>query len=297
MKKIVLYSLLVVVAISLIWYLFLKPYDYLVGFSVIASPGTIEQSIKQWGADLENAKFIDPKNKNNITQQFNFNDSIHRYKWEIKRLNDSLTRVNIFVKDIDNSLYNRIFLPFSEPVFEKRTKNTLYDFHKKLKGHLDNFKVTIVGEDMLSPTFCVYVSQKGLQIEKAKKMMHDYPLLNQIVANNNIEPNGPPRIEVTRWDMENDSIIFDFCFPILKGDSLPYHPEIKYKNLKGRKALKAIYNGNYVTSDRAWYALLDYAKEKGYEVENAPVEIFYNNPNYGGDELNWKAEIFLPLKP
>ena len=27
-----------------------------------------------------------------------------------------------------------------------------------------------------------------------------------------------------------------------------------------------------------------------------PLEFFYNNPHYGGDELNWKAEIYMPIK-
>ena len=57
-----------------------------------------------------------------------------------------------------------------------------------------------------------------------------------------------------------------------------------------------IYNGNYITSDRAWYELLDDAERKNIEVHQTPVEVFYNNPNYGGDELNWKAEIYMPLK-
>jgi hypothetical protein len=41
---------------------------------------------------------------------------------------------------------------------------------------------------------------------------------------------------------------------------------------------------------------LDYAKKEGLEVEETPVEVFYNNPNMGADERNWKAEIYLPLK-
>jgi hypothetical protein len=31
-------------------------------------------------------------------------------------------------------------------------------------------------------------------------------------------------------------------------------------------------------------------------VEDTPVEVFYNNPNMGGNALTWKAEIYLPLK-
>jgi len=60
--------------------------------------------------------------------------------------------------------------------------------------------------------------------------------------------------------------------------------------------LKAIYNGNYITSDRAWYALLDYAAKNGIAVTGLPIEIFNNNPNMGTNELEWETEIFMPLK-
>ncbi len=78
--------------------------------------------------------------------------------------------------------------------------------------------------------------------------------------------------------------------------SLPIHKDLKYKQFNSVKALKAIYNGNYITSDRAWYALLDKAEGKNIELAKTPIEVFYNNPNFGGNELLWKAEIFMPIK-
>ena len=60
--------------------------------------------------------------------------------------------------------------------------------------------------------------------------------------------------------------------------------------------MKAIYNGNYITSDRAWYSLHDYANKNNIKIEENPTEIFHNNPNMGGDELKWKTEVFIPIK-
>ena len=67
------------------------------------------------------------------------------------------------------------------------------------------------------------------------------------------------------------------------------------KQQESVKALKATYNGNYITSDRAWYALLEHAERNAIKVSETPIEVFYNNPNFGGDELQWNAEIFMPL--
>jgi len=41
---------------------------------------------------------------------------------------------------------------------------------------------------------------------------------------------------------------------------------------------------------------MDYAEKNNLEVTGHPLEFFYNNPNMGGNELNWKAEIFMPLQ-
>jgi effector-binding domain-containing protein len=103
-------------------------------------------------------------------------------------------------------------------------------------------------------------------------------------------------IVVNSWNREADSLDFNFCFPIVRSERLPEYPGISYKRIFSKKALKAVYNGNYITSDRAWYALLDYAHRNNIPVEETPVEVFYNNPNMGGNALTWKAEIFLPIK-
>ena len=126
-------------------------------------------------------------------------------------------------------------------------------------------------------------------------MMRSFPFINSVLVQNGLELNGVPFIEVTQWNMEKDSIAYNFCYPIIQSDSLPFIKGISYQTFQGKKALKAIYNGNYITSDRAWYALLDYAEKNNIEVENKPVEFFFNNPNMGGNELRWKAEVFLPL--
>ena len=103
-------------------------------------------------------------------------------------------------------------------------------------------------------------------------------------------------IEVVNWNKENDSLEYNFSYPIIRSERLPMNTDIKYKRIFAKKALKAVYNGNYITSDRAWYRLIDYAKSNNIAVDSKPIEVFFNNPNLGGNELAWKAEIYLPLK-
>lgn len=296
MKKKLVTGLLIFLLGGLLWYLFLKPHDYQITFKTKAIPGTINQTIKLWADGLDTTELLTQTDLQHFAHQIQFNDSIYEYQWIVKPLNDSTSQVKVLVTDISNSLSNKIAIPFSETDFEKRTKRTVRNLMEVLKEHTENFKVTIIGIEEIPSKYCAYVSVKSSQREKAFKMMKEYPFLNSVLTKNNVELDGRPFIEVENWFIDKDSIVFNFCYPIVKSDTLPKIKGLAYKQIQERKAIKSIYNGNYLTSDRAWYAMLDYAKKNDLKIKKTPFEFFYSNPNMGGDALNWKAEIFMPLK-
>lgn len=296
MKKIIFFIAIVLIG-GIVWYLFIKPHDYQVNFKAKTFPGPINQLIKTWSNTLDNSELIEEENGGLLAlrQQIQFGDSTHIYTWKIVPETDSTSKVKVFVLDTEHSFKNKLTVPFSDTDFEKRTRKTLLDFNEKLNEHISKFKVEIIGEEQVNSTFCACTTQTTTQFGKANGMMKDFPLLDGILANNGVKLDGRPRLEVRNWDKVTDHITFDFCYPIIKSDTLPQHPEINYKELPSKKALKAEYYGNYITSDRAWYALLDYAKKNSLDVNALPIEVFHNNPNMGGDELKWKTEVYLPL--
>lgn len=295
MKKITL-SIVIIIIGFLTWYLFIKPYDYLITMKVKTIPGTINQTIKLWGKTVDNTTLINQKDLTHLEQTLKINDSLYSYTWKIIPVNDSLSKIKVYVKDLNYSLKNKIAVPFGDTDFEKTTVRTLTDYLTKLDEHIKRYKVHIVGESQFRSTYYAYVSVQCKQIAKAQGMMKNYSFLNSILVDNNVQLNGRPFVEITYWNMEKDSINFNFCYPIIKSDSLPKHELLKYKKINEHKALKAIYNGNYITSDRAWYALIDYANSKNIQLKNTPIEVFNNNPNMGVDELSWEAEIYMPIK-
>lgn len=296
MKKGIL-TVAIVIVIGLSWYLFIKPQDYRINVKTKSRTGTINQTLKLWNGTLEGpASIVQNKTLDHLTQQITFADSTHQYEWYIEPVTDSTANIKVDVTDMEHSILNKLQIPFSDTDFEKRSRKTVKDFLEKLQEHQESIRITIADTEELASTYCACVSVKSTQFEKASKMMENFPLLNSVLSQNNIALNGVPLIEVTDWNIQKDSIAYNFCYPIIENDSLPQIKDIVYKTFVGRKALKAIYNGNYITSDRAWYALLDHAEKNGLEVEEKPIEFFFNNPNMGGNELRWKAEIFMPLK-
>lgn len=296
MRKKIGWSFIILLIGSLIWYLFIKSNDYQVTFRTKAIPGTINQSIKLWANGFDQTKLLSQADLLHFKHQMQFNDSVHEYEWNINQLTDSLSEVKVYVTDIDNSLSNKIAIPFSETDFEKRTKSTLRDLMVTLKDHNESFKVTMSGTENIPAKYVAYVPFKSTQSQKALKMMESYPFLNSVLSKNKIELNGQPFIEIEDWNIEKDSITFNFCYPIVKTDTLPKIKGLAFKEIPSQKAIKALYSGNYLTSDRAWYVLVDYAKANKLEIKKRPIEVFYNNPNMGDDELTWKAEIFMPIK-
>jgi len=295
MKKI-LFAFLGLLGLVVVWYFFIKSHDYQVNFTINALPGTINQSVKTWHRQLKADSPIVQSSLTEFQSKLKFADSVHTYTWKITPVNDSISKVSVYAKDDAHTLANKLRIPFTDTDFEKRTRHTILDFSAKLKEHLNNFKVTLVGEEDLKSTFCAYVQVKGTQFEKANGMMLNYPLLDGILAKNKVQLNGMPFVEVVDWNMKNDSITYNFCYPIIRSENLPVYPELKYKRFFAKKAIKAIYNGNYITSDRAWYALLNYAKKNDIAVKKTPIEYFFSNPNMSGNEINWKAEVFLPIE-
>lgn len=283
--------------IGLIWYFFIKSYDYTIRFETKTLPGTVNQSLKLWDQTLDTVQKIQQVGSlYQLTQKVQFSDSVHRYTWKINPITDSTSKVVVNIKDMEHSFMNKLQVPFSDTDFEKRSRKTVLDFMENLKDHIDKFKVTIIGEEMIPTKYVAYIPIKVTQFQKAGGMMKNSSYISQTLLQSKVDFDGPPMVEITEWNQEKDSLYYNFCYPIIRSDRLPMGTDIQYKRIFGKKALKAIYNGNYITSDRAWYALMDYAKRQGIEVEPTPVEVFFNNPNTGGDELNWKAEIYLPLK-
>lgn len=295
MTKKILWAIILSLFLALVFYLFLYPSDYKVTFEAKGLPGTINQTLKAWNNEVD-GEIISQDGFDALEQTIKFNDSTHLYSWQFKAINDSTSTVTVYIKDLDNSVMNRLKKPFQDIPIALQSSKTVTDFYEFLNEHLERIRVTFDGESELRSTYCAYVPLEGKQSDKAKGMMQNYNLLASVMGNNNVELNGPPFVEITHWDVEKDSIAYNFCFPIIRSDKLPDHPIIKYKRIFAKKALKATYNGNYITSDRAWYTLMKKAKDLNQEVELTPIEYFFNNPNFGGDELKWQAEIFLPIK-
>jgi effector-binding domain-containing protein len=277
------------------WYFF-KTYDYQVTFQSKTLPGTINQSLKLWVKSLDNSEIIESNSTDNIKQSFTYNDDSYIYNWEFENKNDSITKVSVGIIDSQSSSAKRIATLFKNTKIKERSIANVKDFMEVLQEHLKSHDVKVIGEEKSPEVYCAYLSFSTEQMLKANEMMKNYVYLSNELLKNKVELQGNPLVEIMKWDKKKDSINFNFCFPIVYQDSLPAHPEIKYKKIESQNSIKAIYHGNYISSDRAWYQLLQYAKNNNLTLKQTPIEVYHNNPIYGRDDRNWKTEIYMPIE-
>jgi effector-binding domain-containing protein len=295
--------LLVVVLLSVLgWYFFLKQSDYTITFKVNAASGTISQGIMEWTSirsknQNEFYTLLEKRNYDFIKQKMKKGNEELEYTWDMKSINDSTTNVTIGIKDLNHSLYNRLTAPFVSTKFKTEQIDKIKSFKLGLEDHIDDFKIKIDGEGSSKEMYVAYISLKSVMQEKAQTMIGYDPSIVGYLDKNKIKIIGyRPFLEITDWDQDKETVSFNYCFPIPKNAKYVPDVNVKFKTIPAIKGLQATYFGNYRTSDRAWFALLDYAKEHGYKLENKPLEHFLANPFNGGDEMQWETKIIIPFE-
>ena len=287
-------------SLFLIWYLFIKKTDYSISFKVNAATGTVFQGIQEWSnaqdlKDSEKYVILEKRNFDFIKQEMTKKEVQMHYTWDITSINDSVTKVNVGIKDLNHSWYNKVTAPFFNTEFKEEQIKKISDFKKGLSEHLKNFKVRIDGEGESEETFVAYINLKSVLQEKARYMIANDALITGFLFENQIKIIGRPYLEIVKWDLDKETIDFNYCFPVEKPTNNSVNDVVKFKTLPVVKGLKATYYGNFRTSDRAWFALMDYAKKNNLKLENKVLEHFLSNPFNGGEELQWETKIIIPF--
>lgn len=303
MKKVKLVTLFIFSGI-LIWYLFIKPNDYLVRFKIKTSPGIVFKEVEEWSLlnqkmDSFNYTISHKAPFDNLDELIEVDGKKLKLNWNFEPINDSITFVKIGFREDKNSVYNRITVPFINTKFKKTAVDLIKNFRDGIELNLNQgFKLSDISIDTIPQLNFAYIAFEDVNmLDKASKMMESNEEFFTFLNNNNKIKDGDfPFLIVDDWNLIENTIDFKYCFPIKQMDSLPHHETIKYGRMDSRLALKIIYNGNYRISDRAWFTIYDYAKKQDILIENKPIEFYFNNPHEGGNELEWKAEVYMPLK-
>ena len=300
MKRKLIYLGLFLLFSLTIWYFLVKKSDYTITFTAKTSSGTVYQGINEWMLNLQKSEQCKVKSlthtKFKLIDYFvDKGEESFYYSWSLSPISDSTTKVILDIKSQNNSFYHRLLAPFFSTEFKEYHINQIKEFRAGLEKHLEKFKVKIEGIGQTEELFVAYITLNSVQQEKAQKMIFHDPEITGYLAKNKIEIIGKPYLEIVNWDVESEQLTFNYCFPIQKNTPYVADEKVKFKTIPPINGLKATYFGNYRTSDRAWFALLDYAERNTIQLKLNPLENFLANPFYGGDELSWETKIIIPI--
>lgn len=283
------------------WYFLLKPSDYTIHFEAKTATGTIFQGIQEWSStqskkNNDTYTIVEKRNFDFIKQEFKKGKEHLFYTWTLTSVNDSITKVVVDIKDENNSWYNKLTVPFIATPFREKQIAKMKDFKTGLEEHLKAFKVKLDGEAKEEELFVAYISLNSVLQEKAQTMIEFDADIVGYLERNKIKIIGfRPYLEVVNWDKDKETVSFNYCFPIPKNTKYIPDAKVKFKTIPAVKGLKATYFGNYRTSDRAWFAILDYAKRNNIDLKNNVLEHFLANPFNGGNEFEWETKIIIPF--
>lgn len=300
MRRKVVSILVFLFLVITIWYLFIKEYDYQISFQADMAPQGIYyevKNLKSWRENKESSvAILDQIIFKNIRQRVSDGDVNFRLDWNFENVNDTITKIVVGVISEENKVSNRIRILLGSSVLVSDVKNELINFRSKLLEFSKTFSVQIDGETQMPDFDYASVLSRSKRSQKASEMIAKNSSLIPVI-DNNMETGDYPFVRVTSWDMNTDDLEFYFGFPIHhKNHSVTPNTNFHYGKLSGKKAVKATFYGNYRNSDQAWFVLINYAKKHNIDLVLEPLEIFYNNPMQGGNELEWRAEVYLPIK-
>ncbi|CAM4045142.1 GyrI-like domain-containing protein [Gillisia hiemivivida] len=305
MKKIILLFLTLLLS-GLIWYLFIKKYDYQFTMDAKYGPGNSYHDILEWkrfNPELteDNIAVIQGEPFKNLTQKVNsFSNSQIEFYWEFEKRNDSLTEVVLNVRSEENSLVNRLDIinPFVKSKYIDSLKQNLLTFRQRLKNEQTAYRIQITDSIIISPALdCICHISENIPVKgKAIEMVGTIDILEDYILNRNLKLTGNPFVKIIKWNREENIIDFEFCFPVNLVQDIRPTEEVKFRQFPSSTALKAVFNGNYRLSHKAWFDLLYTADEKNLKTQGLPLEVFYNNPNVESTPSpTWKAVIYLPV--
>ncbi|MEM7085059.1 MAG: GyrI-like domain-containing protein [Bacteroidota bacterium] len=299
MKKPIRSLLLLALVITGIWYFGLKKEHYQISFTTKQPPAIVFNQIKKWQGTKESGitsvNLYAEQRHSAISQTVQVGDSIFNFDWNFYREDDSTTKVDVKITDKKHWFSQKMQVPFSKNDFVKRSIRTVKVIGAEMVVEAKKFKVHSITDTIFEKRFCVFLPLKSAVNRKASTMLYSIGDLMGYINENEIELQGDPYLEVTEWDEEAGTIAYNFCFPIAKSDTLPASDIVLFKESPSFRAIKAEFNGNYAIANKAWYYLLEYAERNQLKVKHLPTELYLDDPQSGGDAMNWTAHIYLPL--
>jgi effector-binding domain-containing protein len=106
---------------------------------------------------------------------------------------------------------------------------------------------------------------------------------------------GKPMMLIYDHEYKEDDADFEPCMPVRKGESTD---AIAVRELPSGRCVTLMHQGPYTELGRSYAKILDYVKQKGYEVVSPCREVYIKGPGmiFKGNPKKYLTEIQMMVK-
>ena len=191
--------------------------------------------------------------------------------------------------------FGRYMLLFMKSPLKKSFEKGLENLKEYLQEHpLKQYKLEKIDIQNSYDTYAMVVPVEGTMEEITQQFETQFPLLYQVVSEQNLTPNGPAFAHYLDFDHETGYAHVLLAAPVKEKGKIS--GSVKPKHYDAIEAVVATMVGEYQYISETYEALQKYVSEKGLEITGEAFEVYATTMMDSEDPMDWKTMIAFPLK-
>lgn len=156
------------------------------------------------------------------------------------------------------------------------------------------YELSGIGIEKSYDTDAMVIPVSGTMPEVAEQMQKKFPLLMEGIANQGLEPNGPPFAHYLDYDEESGISNVLLAVPVTR-KGVP-DGEMRPRFYEAIEAVAATHYGKYEYFPESYGALTAYAAANDLELSGEAFEVYLATMMESPNPMEWKTMIAFPLK-
>jgi len=215
------------------------------------------------------------------------------FQWEITPTeNGSYVETSLIL--LQNSFYEKIKILSKKSELFDESLLYIESFRDNLVKDYQSFRWNKPVIDSLDSALCLCINISSKISEKANQMNKNIDALAEQLFNQN---KNPPRLYIHELDIYNQTLNFDFCFPI-SNTTKPLKVESPYfiKTFEKIEGNSIRFFGNYGGTYRGWFSMLANIENLNKNLSYPFVEVFFDSPFSGSSDKEWMSKTYYMIK-
>lgn len=191
--------------------------------------------------------------------------------------------------------FGRFMLLMMKGPLESSFTSGLADYKAFLEANPPKmYELSVIGTERSYDTYAMVIPASGTMQEIASQMQTGFPVLQEVVRQQGLEPNGPPFAHYLDYDEESGISNALLAMPVKAPGTAT--GEVRSRFYPAIEAVAATHTGNYEYISASYETLSEYVASNDLEVTGEAFEVYLTSPMESDNPMTWKTMIAFPIK-